>query len=117
MNQAEVVIIGGGHGGAQAALALRQHGFDGSILLIGREPELPYECPPLSKEYLAREKPFERLHLRPQQVWTDKRIDMLLDRTVTTLDPAARSVTLDDGATVDYQYLIWATGRGYTNSR
>ena len=110
MEQADVVIVGAGHGGAQAALALRQHGFEGSILMIGREPEPPYERPPLSKEYLAREKPFERLLLRPAQVWADKRIDMLLGRSVTALDPEAKRVTLDDGASVAYNHLIWATG-------
>lgn len=110
MDNADVVIVGAGHGGAQAALALRQHGFEGSILIIGREPEPPYERPPLSKEYLAREKPFERLYLRPAQVWTDKKIDMRLGRTVTELDPALKTVTLDDGSSVGYGHLIWATG-------
>jgi len=110
MQYPDVIIVGGGHGGAQAALALRQHGFEGSILVIGREPELPYERPPLSKEYLAREKPFERLHLRPAQVWADKKIEMLLGKTVTALDPAARTVALDDGSTLRYGHLIWAAG-------
>src|SRR5687768_14010339 len=94
MEQADVVIVGAGHGGAQAALALRQHGFEGSILMIGREPELPYE----------------RLLLRPAQVWADKRIEMRLGRSVTALDPEARRVTLDDGASIAYGHLIWATG-------
>ena len=62
---ADVVIVGAGHGGAQAAIALRQNGFAGSIRVIGREPELPYERPPLSKEYLARDKSFERITIRP----------------------------------------------------
>ncbi|MCA1661226.1 MAG: FAD-dependent oxidoreductase [Novosphingobium sp.] len=110
MEQADAVIVGAGHGGAQAALSLRQHGFEGSILMIGREPEPPYERPPLSKEYLAREKPFERLLLRPAQVWADKRIEMRLGRCVTALDPAAKSLTLDDGATLGYGHLIWAAG-------
>ena len=110
MDQADVLIVGGGHGGAQAALALRQHGFDGSILLVGREPELPYERPPLSKEYLAGDKPFERLLLRPGQVWADKRIEMRLGRSVIALDPAAKTGTLDDGATIAYRHLIWAAG-------
>src|SRR5687767_5394654 len=52
MKAADVVIVGAGHGGAQAAIALRQNGFEGSVLMIGREPDLPYERPPLSKEYL-----------------------------------------------------------------
>ena len=57
MRSADVVIVGTGHGGAQAAITLRQKGFAGSLLMIGRDRELPYERPPLSKEYLARENP------------------------------------------------------------
>ncbi|WP_158250679.1 FAD-dependent oxidoreductase, partial [Novosphingobium sp. HII-3] len=53
MEKADVVIVGAGHGGAQCALALRQNGFEGTITVIGREPEYPYERPPLSKEYFA----------------------------------------------------------------
>ena len=110
MEQADVVIVGAGHGGAQAALALRQHGFGGTIAIVGREPEAPYERPPLSKEYLAGEKPFERLLLRPAQVWADKRIEMVLNKSATALDPAAKALTLDDGATLSYGHLVWAAG-------
>ncbi len=110
MDQADVVIVGAGHGGAQAAMALRQNGFAGSIRMIGRESEPPYERPPLSKEYLAREKPFERLYIRPLQFWTDKHIDLALGREVLTVDAGAKTVTLDDGQTVGYGSLIWATG-------
>ena len=53
MEKADVVIVGAGHGGAQCAIALRQAGFEGSVAVIGREPEYPYERPPLSKEYFA----------------------------------------------------------------
>lgn len=60
----DVLIVGGGHGGAQAAMALRQGGFVGSLAIVGEEPELPYERPSLSKEYLAGDKPFERLLIR-----------------------------------------------------
>jgi len=67
MQHFDVVIVGGGHGGAQAAIALRTQGFEGSIAIVGREDEPPYERPPLSKEYLAQEKPFERLDLRPRE--------------------------------------------------
>ena len=74
MKQFDVVIVGAGHGGAQAAVVLRQQGFDGSIALIGREPEPPYERPPLSKDYLAREKTFERLYIRPPSFWPDESI-------------------------------------------
>ncbi|MCE3519430.1 FAD-dependent oxidoreductase, partial [Escherichia coli] len=61
MQSYDVVIVGAGHGGAQVAIALRQSGFAGSIALVGAEAELPYERPPLSKEYLSGDKPFERM--------------------------------------------------------
>ena len=110
MDQADVVIVGAGHGGAQAAIALRQHGFEGTILMIGREPEPPYERPPLSKEYLAREKTFERLYIRPAQFWDDKAVTLMLGHEVTAVDPAAKVLTLCDGGKVGYGTLIWAAG-------
>ena len=105
-----MVIVGAGHGGAQAAIALRQNGFAGSILVIGREPELPYERPPLSKEYLAREKTFERIMIRPAAFWEDKAVEMALGHEVVAVDPDARVLRTADGATVSYGDLIWATG-------
>jgi 3-phenylpropionate/trans-cinnamate dioxygenase ferredoxin reductase component len=110
MQQFDVVIVGAGHGGAQAAIVLRQHGFAGTIAMIGREAEPPYERPPLSKDYLAREKPFERLYIRPPAFWGERGIEMMLDTQVIAVDPAARILTLHNGATVDYGDLIWATG-------
>lgn len=110
MDKADVIIVGAGHGGAQVAVSLRQLGFDGSILMIGREPEIPYERPPLSKEYLAREKSFERLCIRPAQFWTDKAIDLMLNTEVTAVDAAAQTVTVSDGRQIAYGDLVWATG-------
>ena len=110
MEHADVVIVGAGHGGAQAALALRQQGFAGSIVIIGREPEPPYERPPLSKEYLAREKPFERLYIRPPQLWADKQITLRLSTSVNAVDPVGKSLTLSDDLKMTYGSLIWATG-------
>ncbi|MBC7492036.1 MAG: FAD-dependent oxidoreductase, partial [Novosphingobium sp.] len=110
MEAADIVIVGAGHGGAQAALALRQNGFAGSIAMIGREAEPPYERPPLSKEYLAREKPFERLYIRPPALWAEKGIRMELSREVLAVDPLAKRLTLSGGETCDYGTLIWATG-------
>lgn len=107
---ADAVIVGAGHGGAQAAIALRQNGFTGSILVIGREPELPYERPPLSKEYLARDKTFERIMIRPAAFWADKQVEMALGHEVVAVDPEARSLRTADGATISYGNLIWATG-------
>ena len=110
MEAADIVIVGAGHGGAQAALALRQNGFAGSIAMIGREAEPPYERPPLSKEYLAREKPFERLYIRPPALWAEKGIRMELSCEVLAVDPLAKRLTLSGGETCDYGTLIWATG-------
>ena len=110
MDQADVVIVGAGHGGAQAAIALRQHGFAGSIALIGREPEIPYERPPLSKEYLAREKSFERICLRPEHFWGDKNIALMRDCEVVRIDPTPHQLTLRDGSVITYGQAIWATG-------
>jgi 3-phenylpropionate/trans-cinnamate dioxygenase ferredoxin reductase component len=110
MSKYDVVIVGAGHGGAQAAIALRQNNFEGSILMIGRDSEPPYERPPLSKEYFSREKEFERLYIRPPHFWADKGVEMMLETTVTAVDPAAHALTLSTGGTVEYGKLIWATG-------
>ncbi|OWK28924.1 NAD(P)/FAD-dependent oxidoreductase [Sphingomonas mucosissima] len=110
MSSYDVVIVGAGHGGAQAAIALRQAKFDGTIAVIGAEPELPYERPPLSKEYLAGDKTFDRLLIRPAAFWQERNVDMLLGREVTAVDPAAHTVSTADGATIGYRHLIWATG-------
>lgn len=110
MQHFDVVIVGGGHGGAQAAIALRTQGFTGTIAIIGREDEPPYERPPLSKEYLAQEKPFDRLYLRPREYWADKQVELLLGREVTAVDAQARQLTCADGMLLTYGDLIWATG-------
>ena len=67
MSYYDVLIVGAGHAGAQAAISLRQSGFEGSVAMIGDEKDPPYERPPLSKEYLAGEKPFERIQIRPEK--------------------------------------------------
>jgi 3-phenylpropionate/trans-cinnamate dioxygenase ferredoxin reductase component len=110
MTQAGVLIVGAGHGGAQAAIALRQNGFDGPITMVGREPEIPYERPPLSKEYLAQEKPFERIQIRPAAFWADKNVDLILNEEVVAVDSAAHNVALASGKTLSYAQMIWATG-------
>ena len=105
-----VIIVGGGHGGAQAAIALRQNGFGGDVTIIGREAEIPYERPPLSKEYMAGEKSFERICIRPAAFWAEKNVELLLGRTVVSVDAQAKKVILDDGSSRAYGALIWATG-------
>jgi len=109
-NSYDVLIVGGGHGGAQAAMALGQAKFTGSIAILGDEPDPPYDRPPLSKEYLAGEKPFERMLLRPAAVWAERGVDLLLGRRVVSVDPAAKTVTCEEGTVIGYGSLIWATG-------
>ena len=106
----DVIIVGAGHGGAQAAIALRQQKFAGSILIIGAEPELPYERPPLSKDYLAGEKSFERILLRPATFWNERGVEMRLGRKVTEIRQSERTVLTDDGGRFRYGTLIWAAG-------
>jgi 3-phenylpropionate/trans-cinnamate dioxygenase ferredoxin reductase component len=109
-DHADVVIVGTGHGGAQAAIALRQNGHEGSILMIGRDNAPPYERPPLSKEYLAGDKGFERIMIRPEKFWADKDIALRLGAAVTAVDPHAHRLTLSDGGHVTYRKLIWSGG-------
>jgi 3-phenylpropionate/trans-cinnamate dioxygenase ferredoxin reductase component len=106
----DVVIVGAGHGGAQAAIALRQHKFAGSIAVIGDEPELPYERPPLSKEYLSGKKAFDRILIRPASFWQERGVAMLLARRVTVVESKAHTVITSDGEIIGYGQLIWATG-------
>ena len=110
MEQYDVLIVGAGHGGAQAAIALRQGKFTGSIAILGDEPELPYERPPLSKEYLAGDKSFDRILIRQPAFWEERQVTMLPGRRVVAVDPAAHRVTTADGAEIGYGKLIWAAG-------
>ncbi len=110
MQHFDVIIVGAGHGGAQAAVQLRQLGFAGSIAMIGDEPELPYERPPLSKDFLAGEKAFERMLIRPANFWPDRDVMMLTSHLVTAVDAHAKTVTTADGDNFGYGDLIWATG-------
>ncbi|MDK4743110.1 FAD-dependent oxidoreductase [Rhizobium sp. CNPSo 3464] len=106
----DCIIVGAGHGGCQTAAALRQAGFEGSIALIGAEPEVPYDRPSLSKEYLAGKKTFERMHLRPQDFWSSRNVELLLSARVVAVDPIAKTVTLENGARYSYGSLVWAAG-------
>ena len=105
----DVVIVGGGHGGAAQAAQLRQRGFAGSLAIITAEPELPYERPPLSKEYLAGEKSFERMLLRPPAFWAERNVDILTGTRVTAVDAAAHRLDTSAGP-IAYGELVWAGG-------
>ncbi|WP_033919336.1 NAD(P)/FAD-dependent oxidoreductase [Sphingomonas sp. 37zxx] len=107
---ADVVIVGTGHGGAACAIALRQGGFAGSILMVGDEPELPYERPPLSKDYLSGERAFERLLIRPAAFWEERGVGFRLSSRVVSVDAGAHCLRTQAGETIGYRHLIWATG-------
>lgn len=106
----DVLIVGAGHGGAQAAIALRQQGFAGTVALAGNETELPYERPPLSKDYLSGKKPFERILIRPAKYWAERDIALLPGRHVAAVDPEAREAVMQDGSRLGYGALVWAAG-------
>lgn len=106
----DIVIVGSGHGGTQAALSLRQQGFSGTIAVFGSESELPYDRPSLSKEYLKGEKAQEQLSLLPSAEWATQRIVMLLGQRVTSVDAKRHEISTDGGSTVGYGQLVWATG-------
>jgi 3-phenylpropionate/trans-cinnamate dioxygenase ferredoxin reductase subunit len=105
-----VVVVGAGHAGVQAADALRAGGHDGPITLVGDEPVLPYQRPPLSKEHLAPGMRPVPLPLRAERFFTERRIDLRTGVTATALDRTSRTVLLDDGAAVPYDVLVLATG-------
>ncbi len=106
----DVLIAGAGHGGTQLALTLRQRKFGGSIGLVGGEPDLPYERPPLSKEYLAAERAFDRLVFRPESYWRDRQVMLRLGSPITAVDPVDHCVCLSSGTRLRYGVLVWACG-------
>ncbi len=105
-----IVVVGAGVAGGSAALAVRDAGFDGDLTLIGAEPHLPYERPPLSKAFLRGELRDERLDLRPAAAWGERGIDVRTGARVAAIDPAAGEATLEDGAVVGFDRAVVATG-------
>ena len=102
-------IAGGGLAGAKAAETLREEGFDGRIVIVGAEPERPYERPPLSKAYLAGKAPREEAYVHPEAFYAEHSIE-LVRGIATGLDPGARRLDLADGTDVGYDRLLLATG-------
>ena len=105
-----VVIVGAGLAGAKAAEALREKGFAGAVTLIGNEEHLPYERPPLSKEFLKGAKEQSDFTVHTRDWYTENNVDLRLGTTVTAVDTTARSVTLADGEQLGYDSLVLATG-------
>jgi len=104
------VIVGAGLTGGSAAVALREEGFEGDLVLIGVEPEVPYERPPLSKEYLRGEAPFEDLLVRPPTFYPDQGIETRLGIRATKVDLEGKVVELEDGNCLPYDKVLIATG-------
>lgn len=105
-----MVIIGGGHAAAQACASLRQEGYTGDIMLIGDEKPLPYQRPPLSKQYLSGEHALDKILLRPEKFYGDQRVTLKLGTRVTAIDGNAHTVTTDADETISYERLLIATG-------
>jgi 3-phenylpropionate/trans-cinnamate dioxygenase ferredoxin reductase component len=107
---APIVVIGAGQAGAQAVTVLRQEGYGGEVILFGDEPHLPYQRPPLSKQYLAGELAGDRLALRARQFYRDKGITLRIGETITAVDCAAHAVIDSNGRSTRYGALLLATG-------
>jgi len=105
-----IVIVGGGHAGGKAAIALREGGHTGSITIVGQENHPPYERPPLSKEYLQGESEAEAMLLQPADWYAEHDITLLQGVTATAIDRTARRVDLDRGDPLTYDLLLLATG-------
>jgi len=104
------VIAGASLAGAKAAETLRAEGFGGPVVLIGTEEELPYERPPLSKDYLLGKAGRDTIYVHPREWYAGHDVDLRLGTTVTGIDRGARVVTLDDGSRVSYRKLLLTTG-------
>jgi 3-phenylpropionate/trans-cinnamate dioxygenase ferredoxin reductase component len=104
------LIVGASLAGARAAETLRSEGFDGPVVLIGQESELPYERPPLSKDYLQGKSEREKIYTHPRQWYAEAGIDLRLGVAVTAIDRAAHRVTMSDGSQLSYAKLLLTTG-------
>jgi 3-phenylpropionate/trans-cinnamate dioxygenase ferredoxin reductase subunit len=107
---ATFVIVGGGLAGAKAAEALREQGFDGRVVLVGAEEHLPYERPPLSKDYLAGKAELDSIFVHTAGWYEEQRIELRLGTEVISIDRPAHQVELADGSRLDYTKLLLATG-------
>ena len=105
-----MVIIGGGLAGGNAAATLREEGNRGPVVLISREPSIPFGRPPLSKTYLRSEEDLDGWYVRPADWYADHDVELRTETSVVASDPAAHVVTLDSGEELRYQKLLIATG-------
>src|SRR3954451_3530555 len=104
-----MVIVGGGLAGGNAAATLRDEGFQGRVVLIGREPGVPFGRPPLSKTFLRGEEELEGWYVQPPDWYAEHGVEHLVDEVVA-IDPAAHALELDSGEQLAYGRLLIATG-------
>ena len=104
------LIVGAGHAAGVCATSVREEGWTGRIVLIGEEPHLPYQRPPLSKAFLSGEATIEQLYLKPQATYDKARIEFMPNTRAERIDRAARTVALSDGREIGYTKLVIATG-------
>ena len=104
-----IVVIGAGQAGATLVQRLRELGYGGKLTLIGAEPHLPYQRPPLSKAYLLGDMTLDGLTLRPQSFYDEHQIDLMLGAPVTEIDREKRTITVG-GQTIAYDHLALSTG-------
>jgi 3-phenylpropionate/trans-cinnamate dioxygenase ferredoxin reductase subunit len=109
-NEQGMVIVGASLAGARAAEALREEGYGGPVVLVGAEDEIPYERPPLSKDYLMGKHGREKIYVRPGEWYREHDVDLRLGTTVTAIDAAAHTVGLEGGDRIGYDKLLLATG-------
>jgi 3-phenylpropionate/trans-cinnamate dioxygenase ferredoxin reductase subunit len=105
-----IVIVGAGHAAGQAAISLRQGGYDGRLIIVGEEAYPPYQRPPLSKKFLAGELELQRLFLRPDRYYGEHDIELRLNTRVTAIDRVGHALRLNDGRELAYSKLVLATG-------
>jgi 3-phenylpropionate/trans-cinnamate dioxygenase ferredoxin reductase subunit len=105
-----IVIAGAGQAGFQAAASLRQDGFAGRIVIVGDEPGLPYQRPPLSKAYLMGKTSAEALTFRPEKFFAENRIELVAQTRVTAIDRTNGRVALSSGEALEYDHLVLALG-------
>ena len=108
--QVDHLLIGGGLAAANCARWLREEGSEGSILLVGREPDPPYNRPPLSKSYLQGKEERDEVLFRPDEWWEEQRIQLLTRTSVTKLDAETRVATLSTKEEVEFESALLATG-------